>query len=107
MSVDLTEIIAVLISLLAMIITTIIIPKLKTLIATRLTTEKQKTLDAIIKTLVYGAEQLYKGSSKAGAEKLSYVIRELQRRGYAVDRAAIEAQVLELSEKIKNGWIEK
>ena len=39
------------------------------------------------------AEQLY-GAGK-GAEKLDYVIKELEARGFTADRAAIEAAVKE------------
>ena len=50
-------------------------------------------MTATVRTLVYAAEQLY-GAGK-GAEKLDYVIKELEARGFTVDRAAIEAAVAE------------
>ena len=50
-------------------------------------------MSATLRTLVYAAEQLY-GAGK-GAEKLDYVIAELEKRGFTADRAEIEAAVAE------------
>ena len=49
---------------------------------------------------MYAAEQLY-GAGK-GAEKLDYVISELEKRGFTADRAAIEAAVAEQLGKEKS-----
>ena len=87
--IDLTPIFEAILALLAALVTYKLIPWIKT----RTTAEQQALLSATVKTLVYAAEQLY-GAGK-GAEKLDYVIKELEARGFTADRAAIEAAVAE------------
>ena len=83
--IDLTPIFEAILALLAALVTYKLIPWIKA----RTTAEQQSLLAATVKTLVYAAEQLY-GAGK-GAEKLDYVISELEKRGFTADRAAIEA----------------
>lgn len=90
-NIDLTPIVQVVIALLAAIITAKVVPWLKA----KLNAEQYATLTAVTKTLVYAAEQLF-GAGKGDA-KIDYVVRQLSAKGYAVDRAAIEAQVRELT----------
>ena len=67
----------------------------------KLNREQQDYLLATTRVLVYAAEQLY-GAGK-GAEKLDYVVKELESRGFTADRAAIEATVAEqLNAKVAN-----
>ena len=66
----------------------------------KLNREQQDYLLATTRVLVYAAEQLY-GAGK-GAEKLDYVIKELEARGFTADRAAIEAAVAEQLGKEKS-----
>ena len=87
--IDLTPIFEAILALLAALVTYKLIPWIKA----RTTAEQQSLLVATVKTLVYAAEQLY-GAGK-GAEKLDYVIKELEARGFTADRAAIEAAVAE------------
>ena len=87
--IDLTPIFEAILALLAALVTYKLIPWIKA----RTTAEQQSLLAATVKTLVYAAEQLY-GAGK-GAEKLDYVISELEKRGFTADRAAIEAAVAE------------
>ena len=87
--IDLTPIFEAILALLAALVTYKLIPWIKA----RTTAEQQSLLAATVKTLVYAAEQLY-GAGK-GAEKLDYVIAELEKRGFTADRAAIEAAVKE------------
>lgn len=94
-SIDLTPILQALIGLLAAVITYKLVP----LIQANTTARQQEQLRAIIKTLVYAAEQVY--GSGTGAEKLQYVQEQLQLRGFTVDTAAIEAAVRELAEQNK------
>lgn len=89
MNIDLTPIIQAIIALLAAIVTYKLIPWIKT----KTTNEQQKMIAATVKTLVFAAEQMY-GLGK-GAEKLAYVESELDKRGYSVDRAQIEAAIKE------------
>lgn len=88
--IDLTPIFEAILALLAALVTHKLIPWIKA----RTTAEQQSLLTATVKTLVYAAEQLY-GAGK-GAEKLDYVVAELEKRGFSVDRAAIEAEVKKL-----------
>ena len=87
--IDLTPILEAILALLAALVTYKLIPWIKS----KTTAEQQSLLAATVKTLVYAAEQLY-GAGK-GAEKLDYVIKELEARGFTADRAAIEAAVAE------------
>lgn len=89
MSIDLTPIIQAVIALLAALVTYKLVPWIKA----RTTAEQQAMLGAMVRTLVYAAEQLY--GAGHGAEKLDYVIGELRERGFEADRAAIEAAVRE------------
>ncbi len=89
MNIDLTPIFQAIIALLAALVTYKLVPWIKA----RTTESQQALLSATIRTLVYAAEQLY-GAGK-GAEKLDYVIAELEKRGFTADRAQIEAAVAE------------
>ena len=89
MNIDLTPIFQAIIALLAALVTYKLVPWIKA----RTTESQQARLSATVRTLVYAAEQLY-GAGK-GAEKLDYVIAELEKRGFTADRAEIEAAVAE------------
>jgi LL-H family phage holin len=99
MNIDFTDIIVALIGLLATVITTYLVPFIKS----KLTAQQQSTLEAIARTGVYAAEQLF-NVPKSGSEKLEYVTNYatqlLTKLGIRVDadrlRAAIEAAVKEL-----------
>ncbi|MDL2317781.1 phage holin family protein [Eubacteriales bacterium OttesenSCG-928-A19] len=91
-SIDLTPLFQAVIGVLAMLITTRLIPWLKA----RTTERQQSTLAAVVDTLVYAAEQLYK--TERITDRLAYVKRELELRGYEVDIAAIEAAVRKMQE---------
>lgn len=85
--IDLTPIIEAIIALLAAIVTYKVIPWIKA----KTTNEQYAMLEATIRTLVFAAEQIY-GAGR-GEDKLNYVIDHLKARGFAVDRAEIEASV--------------
>lgn len=87
MKIDLTPIFQALIMLIAAIITWKVIPWIQA----RTTEQQKKNLNAIVRTLVFAAEQLY-GAGK-GEEKLDYVIAWLDDHGFKADRAEIEAAV--------------
>ena len=90
MNIDLTPIFQAVIALLAAIVTYKLIPCIKS----RTTSEQQAMLTATVRTLVYAAEQLY-GAGR-GAEKLDYVIKQMEARGYTADRDEIEAAVSQM-----------
>jgi hypothetical protein len=89
MNIDLTPIFQAIIALLAAVVTYKLIPWLKS----KTTEQQQIVLKSVVNTLVFAAEQLY-GAGK-GEEKLDYVVMELHKRGFTVDRAEIEAAVRE------------
>ena len=94
--IDLTPIANAVISLMAIIITVILIP----LIRSKLTEGQYNRLQTYIRTGVAAAEQLYKGSGRGG-EKKSFVLRYLNERGFTYDpnvlNTMIEAAVKELT----------
>ncbi len=85
--IDLTPIIEAILALAAALITAFVIPWIRS----KTTAAQQQTIEAVTRTLVLAAEQLYGAGN--GAQKLDYVIEELKKRGYTADRAAIEAAV--------------
>ena len=96
--VDLIPLLQAVIALIASIITLKVIPWIKA----RTTAQQQVLLRSTTEILVRSAEQLY-GSGK-GQDKLNYVEIELERRGYQVDTAAIEASVRAMN--LESGWIQ-
>lgn len=86
-NIDLTPIIKALVMLIAGLITYKLLPWIKA----RATTEQLEAMETATTILVFAAEQMY-GAGK-GAEKLDYVVKELEKRGFTADRAAIEATV--------------
>lgn len=87
--IDLTPILQALIGLLAALITYRLIPWIKA----RTTEAQQGNLRALVKVLVFAAEQLYGAGN--GKEKLRYVREKLLEEGFDVDVAEIEAAVAE------------
>lgn len=85
--IDLTPIINAIIALIAAIISVKVIPWIKA----KTTNEQQATLKAVVKTLVFAAEQTW--GAGHGNEKLDFVIEQLRIKGYTVDRLEIEAAV--------------
>lgn len=97
---DITPIITAVIALVSVILTIVVIPYLKT----KTTATQQAEIVALIKTAVYAAEQLFKGTGR-GEEKKNYVVNYLHSLGIEVDvedvtdnmNVLIEATVKELN----------
>ena len=89
-NIDLTPIFNAIITLLAALVTYKLIPWIKA----KTTNEQQQRLTAVVRTLVFAAEQLY-GAGK-GEQKLDYVSEQLAKRGFIIDRAEIEAAVKQM-----------
>lgn len=98
--IDLTPILQAVLALLAALITYKLIPWIKT----KTTREQQELLLSVTSVLVFAAEQLY-GAGR-GEEKLDYVVRELETRGFTADRAAIEAVVRDYADKLTSKKLE-
>lgn len=93
---DITPIVEAIIGLVAVIITSIVIPYIRK----KTTTEQQKELVAWVKIAVTAAEQIYAGVGR-GAEKKQYVLDWLDDRSITIDEnkidALIEAAVYDLN----------
>lgn len=95
---DITDIVSAVITLIAALITTFVIPWLKT----KLDADKLANLTAWAKIAVSAAEQIYAGVGR-GAEKKAYVTKFLGKHGYTVNAdeidGVIEAAVAQLKLK--------
>ncbi|MBD5128431.1 MAG: phage holin [Ruminococcaceae bacterium] len=93
---NITVIINAVIALIAAIVSTFLIPWIKS----KTTAQQREELVAWVKIAVSAAEQIYKGSGK-GADKKQYVLDFLAKNGFTVDtdsvNAAIEAAVKQLN----------
>ena len=95
-TVDITPILEAVVSLIAVVITVIVIPYIKS----KNTVEKQQEISSWVKIAVSAAEQIYKGIGR-GEEKKEYVLNWLAEKGIKIDAneldAMIESAVYELS----------
>lgn len=97
---NITPIITGILALLSTILTIVVIPYIRR----KTTTEQQEQIAAVIKTAVYAAEQLFRGSGR-GQEKKDYVVNYLHSLGIEVDieditdnlNVLIEATVKEMN----------
>lgn len=93
---DITSIIESVIALLAVVITSVVIPYIKA----KTTAQQQKEVFAWVRIAVAAAEQIYKGIGR-GEEKKNYVLYWLKKHGLTVDAkqldTMIEAAVFDIS----------
>lgn len=93
---NITVIINAVIALIAAVVSTFLIPWIKS----KTTSQQREELIAWVKIAVAAAEQIYKGSGR-GEEKKNYVLDFLSQSGFTVDtdsvNAAIEAAVKQLN----------
>ena len=103
MTIDLTQIILAIITLIFGLITRYLIPWIKG----KLNDDQYAIFIALVKTGVYAAEQIF--TSEQWKEKKQYVVNLLEENGYKVDEtsvdALIEATVREL--RIEQGGAKK
>lgn len=97
---DITTIIEAILALVAVLITSIIIPYIRK----RTTTEQQKEILAWVKIAVTAAEQIYVGSGR-GPEKKMYVIDWLADRNITVDTNKIDAIIEAAVYELNNGTV--
>ena len=88
MTIDLTEILKALIGLIGIIITTFVIP----LIKSKLNDQQYETMMKWAKAAVLAAEQLWPDKGM-GAEKKEYVLSFLREKGYNVDLDEIDIAI--------------
>lgn len=87
MTIDLTQIILAIITLIGAIITRYLIPWIKS----KLSDNQYETFCTLIRVGVYAAEQLF--TSEQWKEKKRYVVDLLKENGYSVDSNAVDAMI--------------
>jgi hypothetical protein len=85
---NITPIIEAVITLIAAIITAVVVPYIRS----KTTVQQQEALVSLIKIVVAAAEQIYSGIGR-GAEKKEYVMEWLQSHGVTVDAAKLDAMI--------------
>lgn len=97
MKFDITIFLEAAITLVSAVITCFLVP----LVKSRLSAQKQETLEYWIAAVVKAAEQLFKGAEKSGTQKKDYVVQFLLSKGLVFDvdevTALIESEVYKLS----------
>ena len=88
--VDLTPLVEAVAGLALSLITAFLIPWLRA----RYSAEQRRRISAAVEIAVCAAEQIY--GAGAGDKKLEWAIGHLEEKGFSVDRAVIEAEVLKL-----------
>lgn len=91
---DLTNLMEALVSLAAVVITTFVVPFIKS----KTTAQQQQDLAEYVRIGVTAAEQIFNGPGR-GKEKKQYVLQYLEGRGYHIDEDALDT----LLESIVNG----
>ena len=94
MTIDLTQIILAVITLLFGVLMRYVIPNIKA----KTSANQMEIIRAAVKSAVYAVEQLYK--SKPGQEKKQMVIEFLKEQGYLLDDTQIENNINYLIEEI-------
>lgn len=85
---DFTPVFEAVAALVAVIITTILVPYIKS----KTTTQQQQQINAWVKIAVAAAEQTLKGSGR-GAEKKEYVLLWLEQHDIHLDEDSIDAMI--------------
>ena len=87
MTIDLTQIILAIITLIGAIISRYLIPWIKS----KLDDRQEQTFRTLVRVGVFAAEQIYK--SDQGQEKKNYVLDLLRKNGYEVYSDSVEATI--------------
>lgn len=94
MTIDLTQIILAIITLIFGLLMRYVIPNIKA----KTSADKMEIIRAAVKTAVYAVEQLYK--SKPGQEKKQLVLEYLKEQGFIMDDKEVETRISYLVEEI-------
>lgn len=97
---DITPILEAALALLAVMITSIVVPYIKS----KTTAQQQAEINAWVKIAVSAAEQIYAGSGR-GAEKKAYVLDWLRAHGITVDESKLDALIESAVYELDNGFI--
>lgn len=87
MTIDLTQIILSIITLIGAVLTGFVIPWLKN----KLTDHQYETLSALVRVGVFAAEQIF--ATEQWKEKKQYVVDLLEENGYTVNTTAVDALI--------------
>lgn len=98
---DITFIIEAVFALIAIIITTIVIPYIKS----KTTADQQLAINNWVKIAVSAAEQIYIGSGR-GAEKKAHVLAFLKGKGVTLDVESVDAMIEAAVYELNHGIIE-
>ena len=97
---DITPVIHAVTVLLAAIITTFVVPYIKS----KTTAAQQNQINAWVKIAVSAAEQIYNGPGR-GEDKKKYVVEWLRQHGVTVDADKLDAMIEAAVYDLKNGAI--
>ena len=97
---DITTIIEAVFALIAVVITAIVIPYIKS----KTTEAQQQTINSWVRIAVAAAEQIYEGSGR-GVEKKAHVIAFLKSKGITFDVEAIDAMIEAAVYELNQGFI--
>lgn len=98
---DITIIIEAAFALIAVVITAIVIPYIKS----KTTVAQQQQINAWVKIAVTAAEQIYVGTG-LGPEKKAHVVNFLKSKGVTLDMASIDAMIEAAVYELTHGFIE-
>lgn len=87
MTIDLTQIILAIITLIGAVISRYLIPWIKT----KLTDHQYEVFNGLVRTGVFAAEQIF--TSEQWKEKKQYVVDLLKENGYTVDTTSVDALI--------------
>lgn len=87
--IDVTDIVVAVIGLLSVIITSVVVPWLKS----KTNTQNQETIHAIAMTAVYAAQQILKANEDKKNYAMNYMVDALKERGISLSIDEIEACV--------------
>ena len=85
---DMTDIILAALALVSVIISTVVVPYVKS----KTSAQQQAEINSWVKIAVSAAEQIYVGSGR-GAEKKQYVLDWLHQRNITVDETKLDAMI--------------
>lgn len=100
MNFDITPILGAIASLTAVIITSVVVPYIKS----KTTTDQQRQIALWVKIAVSAAEQIYTGSGQ-GDKKFEYVTDWLLEHGVTLDEKMLKAMIESAVYELKNGSI--
>ena len=98
---DITTIVEAVFALIAVVITAIVIPYIKS----RTTVAQQQQINAWVRIAVVAAEQLYIGTG-LGADKKAYVVNFLKSKGITLDTESIDAMIEAAVYELTHGLID-